>query len=67
LAAFIRRAPRTQVHDLWRVVGATMEGQLSAMPVWLSTAGMGVSWLHIRLDSRPKYYGFRPYRRTATI
>ncbi|MGI9175867.1 MAG: DUF6940 family protein [Rhodothermales bacterium] len=24
--------------------------------MWLSTAGGGVSWLHVRLDSRPKYY-----------
>ena len=32
-----------------------------AMPTWLSTAGMGVSWLHVRLDSQPKYYGFAAY------
>ncbi len=35
-------------------------------PVWLSTAGAGVSWLHVRLDDRPKYYGHGPYR-TAPI
>ena len=62
LAAFARHAPAVQVHDLWRVVGAEMEARLSAKPTWLSTAGMGVSWLHVRLDSRPKYYGFAPYR-----
>ncbi len=27
-----------------------------------STAGGGVSWLHVRLDSWPKYYGYAPYK-----
>ena len=62
LAAFVRRAPAAQVHELWRVVGETMEARLDETPIWLSTAGMGVSWLHVRLDSRPKYYGFGEYR-----
>ena len=62
LAAFVRRAPAEQVHELWRVVGAAMEARLSDQPLWLSTAGMGVAWLHVRLDTRPKYYGFDEYR-----
>lgn len=63
LASFVRGAPPEQVHELWRAVGAAMEARLgAASPVWLSTAGMGVAWLHVRLDSRPKYYGFAPYR-----
>ncbi len=62
LASFVREAPSAQVHELWQVVGAAMEARLSARATWLSTAGMGVSWLHVRLDSRPKYYGFAPYR-----
>ena len=61
LAAFVRNAPAHQVHELWRVIGITMEQQLGTSPIWLSTAGMGVSWLHVRLDSRPKYYGFAEY------
>ena len=72
LAAFMRQAPDAQVHSLWQVVGETVEQQLSEKPLskkplskkplWLSTAGGGVSWLHVRLDSRPKYYGFEPYK-----
>lgn len=31
-------------------------------PVWFSTSGMGVPWLHFRLDHRPKYYTFTPYK-----
>jgi hypothetical protein len=65
LAAFVRQAPVAQVHELWRVVGESMEARLNAKPTWLSTAGMGVSWLHVRLDSRPKYYGFAEYRNGA--
>ncbi|MDJ0616222.1 MAG: hypothetical protein QNJ63_05610 [Calothrix sp. MO_192.B10] len=62
LATFIRHAPDSQKHTLWRIVGQTMEKQISDRPIWLSTAGGGVSWLHVRLDSRPKYYGFQPYK-----
>lgn len=62
LAAFVRGAPVEQVGALWRLVGDTMARRLSAKPVWLSTAGAGVSWLHVRLDDRPKYYGHAPYR-----
>lgn len=62
LAAFVREAPEPQRHALWRLVGEAMARRVSPKPVWLSTAGAGVSWLHVRLDDRPKYYGFGPYR-----
>jgi hypothetical protein len=65
LAAFVRAAPQTQRQALWRLVGETMLERVGAKPVWLNTAGGGVSWLHVRLDERPKYYGFGPYRRTT--
>jgi hypothetical protein len=38
-----------------------MAARVSTTPVWLSTAGAGVAWLHVRLDDRPKYYSHRPY------
>jgi hypothetical protein len=62
LAAFVRRAPELQWHALWQAVGEAMARRVGVKPVWLSTAGAGVSWLHVRLDDRPKYYGFAPYR-----
>jgi hypothetical protein len=65
LAAFVREAPDTQWHALWRSVGEAMVRRVGAKPVWLSTAGGGVSWLHVRLDDRPKYYGYGPYRQGA--
>jgi hypothetical protein len=62
IGAFVRQAPESQKHALWKLVGQAMERRLGAAPVWLSTAGAGVSWLHVRLDDRPKYYGYAPYR-----
>jgi hypothetical protein len=50
---------------LWRNVGETMQQRITDRPVWLNTAGGGVSWLHVRLDSWPKYYRFRPYTEFA--
>lgn len=61
LATFIRQAPPEQVNRLWQAVGRALQERVGERPVWLSTAGMGVAWLHVRLDSRPKYYGYRPY------
>ena len=63
VSAFVRNAPAEQVNALWRVVGENMRGIISDIPVWLSTAGGGVAWLHVRIDSRPKYYGYAAYRR----
>lgn len=62
LAAFVRLAPDNQKHKLWQAVSAAMMQRISTKPVWLSTAGAGVSWLHVRIDDRPKYFGFGPYR-----
>ncbi len=62
LAAFLRHSPEPQQHSLWERVGAAMHRRLGPRPVWLSTAGRGVAWLHVRLDDRPKYYGYAPYR-----
>lgn len=62
LAAFVRRAPDPQRHALWTAVGEAMARRVGDRPVWLSTAGAGVSWLHVRLDDRPKYYGYAPFR-----
>jgi len=62
IAGFVREAPEAQKHSLWRLVGKLMEHRLGPAPVWLSTAGAGVPWLHVRLDQQPKYYSHAPYR-----
>jgi hypothetical protein len=65
LAAFVRRAPPGQVRRLWQQTGRAVRENLSTEPRWISTAGMGVPWLHIRIDSYPKYYRFGPYKAFA--
>jgi hypothetical protein len=67
LAAFIREAPDHQKHALWQAVGMALERRLDGRPLWLSTAGLGVYWLHLRLDSRPKYYSFQAYRDSRSL
>ncbi len=62
IASFTRCAPLAQQLKLWHAVGAAMARKIGHQPIWLSTAGGGVAWLHIRLDSRPKYYSYGPYR-----
>ncbi|MEO0457633.1 MAG: hypothetical protein AAF152_13785 [Cyanobacteria bacterium P01_A01_bin.114] len=63
LAAFLRWGPAAQRRQLWQQVGQLVAQKIGAHPLWLSTSGLGVAWLHVRLDSRPKYYCYRPYRR----
>ncbi len=65
LAAFLRLAPESQLDAFWRIIGTTVSQQISEQPIWLSTAGGGVAWLHVRLDSRPKYYSYLPYQQIA--
>lgn len=63
LGAFVRGAPPEQSDRLWQAVGSAMQQRINDQPVWLSTAGAGVSWLHIRLDNTPKYYHHDGYRK----
>ena len=61
IGAFTEEAPTKQQHALWQVVGRITQEQISDEPLWLNTAGGGVAWLHVRLDSRPKYYRHQPF------
>lgn len=61
-ASFIRNAPENQKHDLFKILAKALGKRISNKPTWVSTSGLGVYWLHIRLDSRPKYYSYQPYR-----
>lgn len=61
LKAFLQGAPAAQVHALWRCVSTTARQEISERRLWLSTAGGGVAWLHVRLDRMPKYYVYGPY------
>ena len=56
LASFVREAPESQKHLLWKLLGQVIQQNINHQPMWVSTSGLGVYWLHIRLDSYPKYY-----------
>jgi len=62
LATFVREAPENMQQAFWARIGATLASCLGNLPVWLSTSGPGVYWLHARLDRYPKYYTHAPYR-----
>lgn len=65
LATFLRTASVAQVDNLWRETGEAASHWLAeapSRPFWISTSGLGVAWLHIRLDTRPKYYSYAPYK-----
>lgn len=62
LGTFVRSAPPSQIDALFANLGRAVEARLSSAPLWVSTAGLGVSWLHVRLDRRPKYYRHEPYK-----
>jgi len=78
LASFLRTCLPTGAaasgHDLaapcrrlWFDVGRVMEMEVMTrrgrQSTWLSTSGLGVAWLHVRIDSIPKYYQYQSYRR----
>ena len=61
LASFLRTASPEHTRALWSAVADALQERLNNETVWLSTAGGGVAWLHVRLDDQPKYYSHRPY------
>jgi hypothetical protein len=63
LGSFTATASAERQDALWQAVGEALATRIGPRPVWLSTAGHGVAWLHVRLDSRPKYYRHAPYMR----
>lgn len=63
LAAFCRLAPPEQVAQVWQLAAREYKERLGGdTPVWFSTCGTGIAWLHLRLDYKPKYYTFNPFK-----
>jgi len=57
----VREAPIEQVEEFWKIVAEQYEVAINEVPIWLSTHGLGVYWLHVRIDTYPKYYHYQPY------
>lgn len=65
LANFVRNASRLQVDLLLRKCGQELLRLLQESPSavkYMSTSGLGVSYLHVRIDNTPKYYQYLPYK-----
>ena len=61
LAPFMRQGAESQIKEFWRLAASVTEEHVGEKKTWMSTSGLGVYWLHLRLDSRPKYYTYKPY------
>lgn len=67
LNIFLKYSQENIKYDLWKKVSEEMLIRINNQSddykkIWLSTSGLGVSWLHIRLDSYPKYYNYQEYK-----
>ena len=61
---FTENTQSEQWEALWQKVGEKMEENLinaNGATRWLSTAGLNVYYLHVRIDKRPKYYNHQEY------
>jgi hypothetical protein len=61
LATFVRNGRKEQVDALFVLVAEEYLKELRQSPsktIWLSTSGLGIGWVHFRLDYSPKYYNY---------
>lgn len=64
ISQFTKNAPLKEQQKFWQAVASKLSQELekSKAPKWLSTHGTGVPYLHVRIDSVPKYYHFEEYK-----
>lgn len=63
MGKFIRFAEKEQIIEVFKRVGKSILEEIESQKlIWLNTAGLGVIWLHIRMDTRPKYYKTKRYK-----
>ncbi|CAG8510556.1 1645_t:CDS:2 [Racocetra fulgida] len=65
LSNFTKKAPKDQQIKFWQEVANKLSESLeigTPRPRWLSTHGLGVPYLHVRIDNKPKYYSYLPFK-----
>ena len=62
---FLQTAETSHIQGLWKALAGAVTEALTEQPLWISVSGAGVAWLHIRLDTQPKYYLFSAFRTFA--
>ena len=72
-SSFLRTASKKQILELWHVMSIKATEILYSLDyrnyenLYISTSGLGVSWLHVRLETNPKYYKFINYKNQYEI
>ena len=58
IGAFYKNARVIDVIDFWKKVASEVRRELARTggPLYVSTHGRGVPWLHVRIESSPRYY-----------
>ncbi len=57
---FIKFAPKSQIHLLFHQISLNIYKEFhKTKKIYLNTHGLGVPWIHIRLDYYPKYYNLK--------
>ena len=65
LCGFLRTAPDAQILELWCRVAKEAKFAINTGKfdqVWIVTDGRSVPWLHVRIDSTPKYVQYRHWK-----
>ena len=53
----MKNASKVQQEELWKLVAKEAKKMLKKYDnIWISTQGLGVNYLHVRICSFPKYY-----------
>lgn len=54
---FMKNASKIQQQELWKLVVKQAKTMLKKHKnIWISTHGLGVNYLHVRISNSPKYY-----------
>lgn len=63
MAKFLKYGEQKQINEVFKRVGESILEEIESQKmIWLNTAGLGVIWLHVRMDIRPKYYKTKRYK-----
>lgn len=55
-SSFLRKCDEKTLNKFWAFVGTTVFDLIKKKNIFLSTSGLGVSFLHVRISEKPKYY-----------
>lgn len=65
---FVKYATLEDFKNLWTLVAITLENKIKGSKLqpnscfWLSVNRINIPWLHIRIDTKPLYYKYTPYK-----